>query len=327
MPANEAAVARWVYEHRQPAGRGTATLPGARALYLPLMSPGGPVGVIGIRPVDPETLETPDQRHQLETFANQTALALERARLADEAQQTEIQIETERLRSSLLSSVSHDLRTPLSTITGAVGTVLEGPAQLDADTQELLQSVREEAERLNHLVQDLLDMTRLESGALQPRRAWHSLEDIVGAALGRLEKRIAGRDIRTRIPPDLPLVPVDDVLLEQVFLNLLDNALNYTPPGSPISISAVADEDAIRVEVADRGPGLGRGDEDRVFEKFFRGGARPGHGAGLGLAICDGIIRAHGGRIRAHNLPEGGVAFFFTIPLGESPPTGAPPDA
>jgi two-component system sensor histidine kinase KdpD len=327
MPANEAAVARWVYEHRQPAGLGTATLPGARALYLPLISPGGPVGVIGIRPLDPETLETPDQRHQLETFANQTALALERARLADEAQQTEIQIETERLRSSLLSSVSHDLRTPLSTITGAVGTVLEGPARLDPDTQELLQSVREEAERLNHLVQDLLDMTRLESGALQPRRAWHSLEDILGAALGRLEKRLAGRDVRIRIPPDLPLVPVDDVLLEQVFLNLLDNALRYTPPGSPISISAVADEDAIRVEVADRGPGLARGEEDRVFEKFFRGGPRPGQGAGLGLAICDGIIRAHGGRIRAHNLPEGGVAFFFTIPLGETPPTAAPPDA
>jgi two-component system, OmpR family, sensor histidine kinase KdpD len=323
LDSNESGVARWVYEHRQAAGLGTATLPGAGALYLPLISPRGPLGVIGVRPADRHALEAPEQSHQLETFANQTAVALERARLADEAQEAEVRIETERLRSSLLSSVSHDLRTPLSTITGAVSTVLDGPAQLDSDTRELLESAREESERLNRLVQDLLDMTRLESGALQPRKEWHSLEDIVGAALGRLEKRLAGRRVWTRIPPDLPLVPVDDVLVEQVFVNLLDNALKYTPPGSLISITAVAAEDAVRVEVADRGPGLPRGEEDRIFEKFYRGGPLPGRGAGLGLAICQGIIRAHGGRIWAHNVPEGGAAFFFSLPLSASPPVAA----
>jgi two-component system sensor histidine kinase KdpD len=309
LDSNESGVARWVYEHRQAAGLGTATLPGAGALYLPLISPRGPLGVIGVRPADRHALEAPEQSHQLETFANQTAVALERARLADEAQEAEVRIETERLRSSLLSSVSHDLRTPLSTITGAVSTVLDGPAQLDSDTRELLESAREESERLNRLVQDLLDMTRLESGALQPRKEWHSLEDIVGAALGRLEKRLAGRRVWTRIPPDLPLVPVDDVLVEQVFVNLLDNA--------------VAAEDAVRIEVADRGPGLPRGEEDRIFEKFYRGGPLPGRGAGLGLAICQGIIRAHGGRIWAHNVPEGGAAFFFSLPLSASPPVAA----
>jgi two-component system sensor histidine kinase KdpD len=327
MDSNESGVARWVYEHRQPAGLGTATLPGATALYLPLISPRGPLGVIGVRPADRHALEAPEQLHQLETFANQTAVALERARLADEAQEAEVRIETERLRSSLLSSVSHDLRTPLSTITGAVGTVLDGPAQLDPDTRELLESAREESERLNRVVQDLLDMTRLESGALQPRKEWHSLEDIAGAALGRLEKRLAGRRVWTRIPSDLPLVPVDDVLLEQVFVNLLDNALKYTPPDSPISITATASEDAVRVEVADRGPGLPRGEEDRVFEKFYRGGSLRGRGAGLGLAICQGIIRAHGGRIWAHNVPEGGAAFLFSLPLTESPPAVAREDA
>ncbi len=325
--ANELAVARWVCEHRQPAGLGTATLPGAAALYLPLMSPRGPLGALGIRPADRGALETPEERHHLETFAYQTAVALERARLAEEAQEAQVRIETERLRTSLLSSVSHDLRTPLATITGAVGTVLDGPAPLDPDTRELLEAVHEEAERLNRLIQNLLDMTRLESGMVQPRRAWHALEDIVGAALGRLEKQLAGRPVRTRIAPDLPLVPVDDVLLEQVFVNLLDNALKYTPPDGPIAITAVGTEDAVRVEVADRGPGLPPGQEDRVFEKFYRGGARTGRGAGLGLAICQAIVRAHGGRIWAHNLPEGGAAFLFTLPLTEPPPAAVADDA
>jgi len=327
MDSTESGVARWVYEHKQPAGLGTSTLPGAAALYLPLISPRGPLGVIGVRPVDRHALDAPEQVHQLETFANQTAVALERARLADEAQEAEVRIETERLRSALLSSVSHDLRTPLSTITGTVGTVLDGPAPLDPDTRELLESARDESERLNRLVQDLLDMTRLESGALQPRKAWHSLEDIAGAALGRLEKRLAGRRITTRFPPDLPLVPVDDVLIEQVFVNLLENALKYTPPDCPISITAVGGEDAVRVEVADRGPGLPPGDEGRIFEKFYRAGSPAGRGAGLGLAICQGVIRAHGGRIWAHNVPEGGAAFFFSLPLSEQPPATAGEDA
>ena len=321
LDANELGVARWVYEHRQPAGLGTATLPGASALYLPLIAPRGPVGVLGVRPGDRHSLDAPDQLHQLETFANQTALAIERARLADEASDAQIRMETERLRNSLLSSVSHDLRTPLATITGAVSTILENGSRLDDRTrQELLESVRDEGERLNRLVQNLLEMTRLESGALQLRKEWHSLEEVIGAALSRVGKRLANRRVTTRVPPSLPLVPMDDVLVEQVLVNVLDNALKYTPPGSPIEIIATATDRAATVEVADRGPGLPHGEEDKVFEKFYRGRSDGERGAGLGLAICQGVVRAHGGRIWAQNLPGGGVAFLFTLPITDAQP-------
>jgi len=322
---NELAVARWVFEHRQPAGRGMPTLPGAAALYLPLIGPRGTVGVIGVRPGESDRLDSPDELHQLETFANQTALAIERARLADEAQAAEVEMERERLRSSLLSSVSHDLRTPLATITGAVSTMLQQDARLDASTRrDLLTSVFEESNRLNRLVQNLLQMTRLEAGALELRRELHPLEEVVGAALSRLRRQLEGRRITTRVPSDLPLVPMDDVLIEQVLVNLLENAVKYTPPRSPIDVIATATDRAVTVEVADHGPGLRPGDEVRVFEKFYRGHADTGRGAGLGLAICHGIVKAHGGRIWAHNLPGGGVAFMFSLPL-EVPKAADPP--
>jgi two-component system sensor histidine kinase KdpD len=328
VDASEAAVARWVFEHRQPAGLGTATLPGASALWLPLAAPRGPIGALGVRSADRHAFDEPEALHQLETFANQTAVAVERARLADEAQAAHVHVETERLRSSLLSSVSHDLRTPLATITGAASTLLDrGPALDSATGRELLQSIREEGERLNRLVQNLLQMTRLEAGALEVRRQWHPLDELVGAALTRLGSRLAGRQIVTRVPPDLPLVPVDDVLIEQVLINLLDNALRYTPAGSPITILATATEQAVTVEVADHGPGLPRGDEQRVFEKFYRGETDGARGTGLGLAIARGIVTAHGGRIWAQNLPEGGVAFLFTLPITEQPPAAVPTDA
>ena len=327
LDTNELGVARWVHEHHQPAGLGTTTLPGAAALYLPLQAPRGPVGVLGVRPADPHALDAPDQFHQLETFANQTALAIERAQLADEAQDAQVRIETERLRSSLLSSVSHDLRTPLATITGAASTILDSGPRLDAQTrQELLESIREEAERLNRLVQNLLEMTRLESGALQLHREWHPLEEVIGAALSRLGKKLAGRKIHTSVPSDLPLVPIDDVLVEQVLVNLLDNAIKYTPAESPIRIMATSTDEAVTVEIADRGPGLPRGEEDRIFEKFYRAQPDRGRGSGLGLAICQGIVKAHGGRIWAQNLPEGGVAFLFTLPRVGTPPA-VPADA
>jgi two-component system sensor histidine kinase KdpD len=327
LDSNELGVAKWVHEHHQPAGLGTATLPGAGALYLPLQAPRGHVGVLGVRPADRHALDSPDQLHQLETFANQTALAIERAHLADEAQQAQVRIETERLRNSLLSSVSHDLRTPLATITGAATTMLDSGAKLDAKTrQELLESVRDEADRLNRLVQNLLEMTRLESGALQLRKEWHPLEEVIGAALSRLGKQLADRRVDTQVPPDLPLVPIDDVLVEQVLVNLLDNAVKYTPPATPIRILATSTDEAVTVEVADHGPGLPRGEEDKVFEKFYRG-TSGGRGAGLGLAIAQGIVRAHGGHIWAQNLPEGGVAFLFTLPLDGKPPASVPDDA
>jgi two-component system sensor histidine kinase KdpD len=328
VDASDLGVARWVFEHRQPAGVGTATLPGASALYVPLLGSSGPVGVLGVRPADRHAFDAPERLHQLETFAAQIALALERARLAEEAQAAQVRIETERLRNSLLSSVSHDLRTPLAAITGAVSTLLDGGARLDARTErELLESVHEEAERLNRLVQNLLEMTRLESGALQLRRELHPPEEVIGAALGRYAKRLADRRVTTRVPSDLPLVPMDDVLVEQVLINLLDNALKYTPPGTPIEIIATATDQNLTIEVADHGPGLPPGDEERVFEKFHRVEGAGARGAGLGLAICRGIVRAHGGRIWAQNLPGGGVAFLFTLPLGAPRPAAVPADA
>jgi two-component system sensor histidine kinase KdpD len=324
----EQAVAQWVFEHRELAGRGTATLPGAAALHVPLLGSRGAVGVLGVKPADAHAFDSPEQLHLLETFANQTALAIERGALAEEAQASQVRMETERLRNSLLSSVSHDLRTPLATITGAATTILESGARLDQRTQqELLESVRDEADRLNRLVQNLLEMTRLESGALQLHKDWHPVEEVVGAALGRLSKSLGTRRVTVNIPPDLPLVKIDDVLIEQVFVNLLDNAVKYTPPDSPIRIIVTATDQSVTAEVADHGPGLPKGQEARVFEKFHRAAPDGKRGAGLGLAICRGIILAHGGRIWAHNLPEGGVAFLFTLPLTDAPPVSVPADA
>jgi two-component system sensor histidine kinase KdpD len=326
--AAEQAVAQWVFAHRELAGLGTATLPGATALYVPLIGSRGAVGVLGVKPSERHAFDSPEQLHLLETFANQMALAIERASLANEAQASEVRMETERLRNSLLSSVSHDLRTPLATITGAATTILESESRLDQRTQrELLESVREEADRLNRLVQNLLEMTRLESGALELRRDWHSLEEVVGAALGRLAKSLGTRRVTVSIPPDLPLVAIDDVLIEQVFVNLLDNAIKYTPADSAIRIIVTATDRSVTAEVADHGPGLPKGQEARVFEKFYRAAPDSRRGAGLGLAICRGVVLAHGGRIWAHNLPEGGVAFLFTLPLTDPPPAPLPADA
>jgi two-component system, OmpR family, sensor histidine kinase KdpD len=324
LDGNERAVGQWVHEHRQVAGLGTSTLPGASALYLPLVASRGALGALGVRPADRHAFSSPEQFHQLETFVNQTALALERAQLAEQAREAEVSAETERLRNSLLSSVSHDLRTPLATITGAASTMLDGDLNLDRQTQrELIESVRDEADRLNRLVQNLLEMTQLEAGTLKLTRDWHPLEEIVGAALNRLRKRLEDRPLNLKIPPELPLVQIDDVLIEQVLVNLLDNALKYTPAGSPITIVATAGEGRLTVEIADKGPGLPAGQEDRVFERFYRADPIGGRGVGLGLAICRGIIRAHDGRIWAQNLPGGGVAFLFTLPLGDPPPVPA----
>jgi len=328
LEENDLMLSRWAFEHRQPAGLGTAMSDAAHAVHLPLLGHRGPIGVVSVRPRRRDAFTTPEPLRQLETFVNQTALALERTRLADEAQDARVRAETERLRSALLTSVSHDLRTPLAAITGAATTILDSGARLDQRVQqELVESVRDEAERLNRLVQNLLEMTRLESGALQLHRDWHPLEEVIGAALSRLSKRLTNRRVTTQVPPDLPLVAIDDVLIEQVLVNLLDNAIKYTPPESPIRIIATATDQAVTVEVADHGPGLPRGEEDKVFEKFYRGQPAGGRGAGLGLAICQGIVQAHGGRIWAQNLPEGGVAFLFTLPLAETPPASVPTDA
>ncbi len=321
---HEQAVADWAFRHGLPAGRGTATLPDAQARYLPLNVARGCIGVLGVKPADPSTHLSPDQRRLLEAFASLAALALERAHLAEEAERARVQIETERMRSLLLSSVSHDLRTPLATITGAASSLMADGAALDAETRrDLTQSIYEEADRLNALLRNLLDMTRLESGAIRVRKAWQPLEEVIGAALTRKERALAGRTVTVDLPADLSLVLLDEVSIELVLVNLLENALKYTPAGSPIELSAWAVEGGIVIEVADSGPGLAAGDEQRVFEKFYR--AHTGAaGVGLGLAICRGIVEAHGGSIWALNRTQGGAAFRFHLPIAGEPPTLAP---
>ncbi|MGB8645556.1 MAG: sensor histidine kinase KdpD [Anaerolineae bacterium] len=319
---HEQGVMEWTFQHQQKAGLGTDTLPSALSLYLPLVTSNGIIGVLGVHPTGAPRLTDPDELHLLETFANQTALALERARLAEETERGRVQIETERLRNSLLSSVSHDLRTPLATISGASESLLEGEAALDHGVRrELLNSIRSEANRLGRLISNLLDMTRLESGAIQIKKELVPLEEIVEAVLARLAERSLsdGPSVRVTIPADLPLIPVDSVLIEQVLTNLLENALRYAPPGSLIELAARGADSAVQIDVADRGPGLPPGEEGHIFDKFYRARTSMHGGVGLGLTICQGIIQAHGGRIWAENRPEGGAVFHFTVPLNGHP--------
>ena len=320
----EQAVARWVLDHGQPAGRSTQTLPGARALYLPLTGSQKTVGVLGILPSDWEIVENPEQFHLLETFASQAALALERAEIARQARQAEIQAEAERLRTSLLSAVSHDLRTPLASITGAATGLLAQAGRLDqATSRELLETISDEADRLNRLVNNLLEMTRLESGAVEVRKEWHPLEEILGAALKRTERQLGDRPVRVDLPADLPMVAVDDVLLQQAFINLLDNAAKYTPAGAAIEIRARAAGEMVEIEVRDSGPGFPPGAGKQVFDKFYRGAGEAARGAGLGLAIVKAIIDVHGGQIEAVNHPQGGACLRFTLPAAAGVPSAA----
>jgi two-component system sensor histidine kinase KdpD len=319
----ERSVAAWVWDHERPAGVGTSTLPSARALYLPLVASRGKVAVLGVRQADPARPLTPDTRQHLAAFANQIASAIERTELASEAQWAQLQMETEQMRSSLLSSVSHDLRTPLAVVTGAASTMLEDSVS-EGTRRELTETILQEAQRLNRLVRNLLDMTRLEAGALRVNKEWQPLEEVVGSALNRLEDALAGRKISTALAPDLPLVPLDAVLIGQVLVNLLENALKYTPAGSPIDIQAQARPGSVEIVVADRGPGVTAGEESRIFEKFYRAPGAEGGGAGLGLAICRGIVMAHGGRISVENRPGGGAAFRVQLPVEGQPPTLEP---
>ncbi|MEO6599617.1 MAG: DUF4118 domain-containing protein [Polyangiaceae bacterium] len=247
------------------------------------------------------------------------ASAIERAELEREAQLAQLQVETEQMRSSLLSSVSHDLRTPLAVMTGAASTLLEDT--VDATTRrELTESILLEAQRLNRLVRNLLDMTRLEGGALRVKKEWQPLEEVVGAALNRMEGTLSERKVVIELERDLPQVPLDAVLIEQVLVNLLENALKYTPAGSPLEVRARTASVGVEVTVADRGPGIPAVDQPRIFEKFYRVGGAPVGGAGLGLAICRGIVMAHGGTLFVENREAGGAAFKFCLPIEGHPP-------
>ncbi|MFA5975820.1 MAG: DUF4118 domain-containing protein [Elusimicrobiota bacterium] len=237
--------------------------------------------------------------------------------LLEKAKKAEIEAESERLRSSLLSSVSHDLRTPLAAILGSVGTLLgRGEPVKHPESRELLENIQNEGERLSRLIQNLLEATRLESGAVQLHKELYPLEEVVGSSLERLEKSLDGRDVIVRIPDELPSIPMDAILMEQVFMNLLENGIRYTPPKGRLEIFAEVRDDSVRVSVLDQGPGLKVGESERVFDKFYRG--ESSKGAGLGLAICRAVINAHGGHISAENRPGGGAAFQFTLPLEKS---------
>jgi len=321
LDPKESGVAQWVYDHSERAGLGTDTLPGASALYLPLVASAGAIGVVAVRPSDSALLLDPERLHLLESLVNQVALAIERTRLSDEAQQAHVRAETERTRNAILSSVSHDLRTPLATITGAASSLASEQGELDLlARRELAQSIHREADRLDRLLKNLLDMMRLEAGAVQLKKEWHSVDDVTGAALVRLDGRLQDHAVDTSFPTDLPLVLVDGVLLEQVVINLLENAVKHTPSGSAIKLSASAKDREVIVEFADRGPGIASGEESRIFDKFYRGRLAREGGAGLGLTICRGIVEAHGGRIWAENRSGGGAVFRFSIPLPDQQP-------
>jgi two-component system sensor histidine kinase KdpD len=268
------------------------------------------------------TFAVADSQYLL-TFGVMLLVALLISTLAARARAQQVEVETERLRNSLLSSVSHDLRTPLTSITGAASSLLQAPGQVDdASKRELLETIHEEAFRLNLLVANLLDMTRLESGALKVRKEWLPIEEVIGGALTRLEARLVGRPVDTDVPDDLPLAPFDALLIEQVLVNLIENAVKYTPPKSAITISASATPQRLTVCVSDRGPGVPAGEETRVFEKFQRVEGR-GHGSGLGLTICHGIVTAHAGTIMVVNREGGGASFRFTLPIEGRPPSMA----
>jgi two-component system, OmpR family, sensor histidine kinase KdpD len=315
--------ARWAWEHNQAAGWGSDTLPASAWLFLPLKTGRGPLGLLGVSFENPKRELTPEQRHLLEALIDQVAVAIERTNLATDIEEARLLTETERLRSALLSSVSHDLRTPLVSIIGsATGLASCDGALSNADRAQLVQTILEESERLNRFVQNLLDMTRLGYGALQPRREWVDLREIIGRALRQLARPLAPFEVEVQIPDDLPILHVDPVLIEQVLVNILDNAAKYSPAGGRIAIGAALDGEQVKVAVSDQGPGIPPEARDTVFDVFYRvrAGDKQAAGTGLGLSICRGLIEAHGGRIEA--LPgqgRRGTTIAFWLPVHRVP--------
>lgn len=314
-----AGAADWAWTHGKLAGRGSTTLPAADWLFLPLKTGRGPVGVLGVQMMEDADMPSPAQLRLLETLADQAAVAIERTTLAADIETARVATERERLRAALLSSLSHDLRTPLVSIMGAAGTMLSYDESLDGDSRrDLAQTVLDEAERLNRFVQNLLDMTKLGSGALKPRVDWVDLGDVVVAAVKRTGRLARHHSIKVDIDPKMPLLCLDAVLMEQVVFNLLDNACKYAPPGTPVKVWAMRTAQHIAIEVADQGPGIPPEDREKVFDMFYRVQAADSQvaGTGLGLAICRGIVEAHGGTIKAEpGLHGGGTCIIIHLPL------------
>ena len=319
--SSDLSVAQWVYDHGQMAGQGTDTLPGGELVYLPLKASSGMMGVLALLPLNPARLALPEQQRLLETFTSQITLALERVRLASEAQSAQLKIETEQLRNTLLSAISHDLRTPLAAIVGASSSLIRHGDKLDEHARrELGQAIYDESLRMSGLANNLLDMARLEAGAVVLNRQWQPLEEVVGGALAGMSTRMVNHPVLVKLSHDLPLVEIDSLLIERVFANLLENAVKYTPPGTRIEIFGTSDRNELVVTVSDHGHGIPAGEEKQIFEKFHRVASEGNQGgAGLGLTICRSIVEAHGGRIWADNSPFGGAAFHFTLPLTEPP--------
>ena len=311
-------VARWVFDNGKPAGHYTETLTAADAKYLPLLTAGGTVGVLAVRTRKSERL-TVDEEALLDTFTRQIALVIEREMLDEAAEQAAMLRESERLHNTLLNSISHELRTPIATIVGAASSLLN--QNVNAESQhELLSDIQTAADRLNRLVANLLDMTRLESGRLKLKLEWCDIGDLINVALSSTAKRMVDHPVRLNLSPNLPLIQMDFVLMEQVLVNLLDNIVNHTPPGTPVEISTQTDDGTIKIIVADHGPGLPPDDLQRVFGKFYRVPGSKAGGTGLGLSICRGLVNAHGGTIEAANLPEGGAQFTIQLPVTAAPP-------
>jgi two-component system sensor histidine kinase KdpD len=319
-PSVDTSIAQWAFDRDEAAGIGTNTLAASPMLYLPLKAPVRNRGVLVIEPDNARLLLIPEQRRQLDTFATLIAIALERVHFVTVARDTLLTMESERLRNSLLSALSHDLRTPLTALVGlAESLALEGQGlnQVQAD---IVNAIHEQAVRMVQLVNNLLDMARLQSGRVQLRKEWQSVAELTGAALQSRREALARHQVKVDLPADLPLVNCDAALIERVLVNLLENAAKYTPRGSVITVTAVAKPDTMEVTVFDQGPGLPRGQEQTVFEKFVRGQKESGvPGVGLGLAICKAIVEAHGGEISAANHPGGGAQFTFTLPLTAAP--------
>lgn len=316
------AAARWAWEHDHPAGRGADTLPGAKRLYLPLRAVGNTIGVVGLDDDRQGPILTPEQQRLFDALAEQAALAIARIQLVDDLDRAQLAVEADRLRSALLTSISHDLKTPLAAILGAADTLKSYSGSLpDTDRAELLTTVVDESERLNRFIANLLDMTRIESGAMQPNKSLHYLGDIVGSALKRAAKILQHHRVETDIAADLPMLKLDPVLFEQVLFNLLDNAAKYAPEGSLVYIQGQAEQGDIVLRISDEGAGIPAGDETRIFDSFYRVRKtdQVRAGTGLGLAICKGFTEAMGGTITAANRSDhggrSGAVFTIRLPL------------
>jgi len=318
------AAARWAWEHNRAAGRGADTLPGAKRLYVPLRTGRAAVGVIGLDNDGQGPLLTPEKQRLLDALADQAALAIERIQLVADVDRGRLQAEADRLRSALLTSISHDLKTPLSAIMGAAGTLRDyAPVLPEEDRVELLGTVMDESERLNRFIANLLDMTKIESGAMEPNAALHFLGDIVGSALRRAAKILGAHQTAVMLPHDLPMIRVDPVLFEQVLFNLLDNAAKYAPEGTTITAKAWKDGGQIFLLILDEGPGIPPDDLERIFDTFYRvqKGDHVRAGTGLGLSICRGFIEAMGGTIVASNRTDrSGAMFTIALPAASVAP-------